>query len=45
MNISPLIYFIIFLCRLATGDIAEEEHVIDKAQGGRTPAGRGMKPW
>ena len=30
---------------LATGDVAEGEHVIDKVQGGRTPAGRGMKLW
>ena len=32
------------ICRLATGDVAEGEHVIDKAEGGRTPLGRGMKP-
>ena len=44
MNISPLIHFL-FLCRLATGDVVEGEHVIDKAQGGRTTLGRGMKPW
>ena len=25
--------------------IAEGENVVDKVQGGRTPLGRGMKPW
>ena len=36
--------FFFFLCRLVTGEVAEGEHVIDKAEGGRTPLGRGMKP-
>ena len=43
MIIFLLIHFL-FICRLATRDVAEGEHVIDKAQGGRTPLGRGMKP-
>ena len=33
------------MCRLATGGVVEGEYVVDKAQGGRTPLGRGMKPW
>ena len=33
------------MCRLATGGIVEAENVVDKAEGGRTPLGRGTKPW